>query len=203
MHSLKDIGYTRRISTRIGVMFEHITAYHSCGSFTMSSDFAPRPYTPSPQSAKQRRSSSGRASDRNDADAGSIPLCGTGFFLPESTFSAHSLAVPPCAIACINICAHVKDSVTPCHNCTKGWVARLYHNWLCPGKANRIFYGRNPTKGQCSCKKKKKKKKETRITSMADSVGDPPQKKSPPHCRVSLLLPTNTGVNSTIQLKRL
>ena len=37
-----------------------------------------------------------------------------GIFLPESTFSAVSLTVsvtPPCAIACIYICAHVKDPV--------------------------------------------------------------------------------------------
>ena len=35
-----------------------------------------------------------------------------GMFLPESAFSADSLTVsvqPPCAIACINICVHVKN----------------------------------------------------------------------------------------------
>ena len=32
-----------------------------------------------------------RASDRHAADAGSIPQCGKGFFLPESTFSTDSL----------------------------------------------------------------------------------------------------------------
>ena len=38
-----------------------------------------------------------------------------GIFLPKSTFSADSLTVsvqPPCAVVCINICAHVKKSQT-------------------------------------------------------------------------------------------
>ena len=37
-----------------------------------------------------------------------------GIVLPESTFGAVTLTVsvqPVCAIACINICAHVKDAV--------------------------------------------------------------------------------------------
>ena len=38
----------------------------------------------------------GRASDRNVADAGSIPRCGEGFFLPESAFSADSLTLSVC-----------------------------------------------------------------------------------------------------------
>ena len=41
-----------------------------------------------------------------------IPRCSKRFcFITESSFSADSLAVsvqPPCAIACISICAHVK-----------------------------------------------------------------------------------------------
>ena len=39
-----------------------------------------------------------------------------GIFLPESTFSAHSLSVsvhPLCAIACIYIGVHVQDPVSP------------------------------------------------------------------------------------------
>ena len=40
-----------------------------------------------------RGSSVSRASDRHAADAGSIPQCGEGIFLPESTFSADSLTV--------------------------------------------------------------------------------------------------------------
>ena len=61
-----------------------------------------------------------------------------GIFLPiESTFSAHSLTyvrTPLCAIACINICAHVKDPVVHVRiwwimemlkhpACLLGWVA--------------------------------------------------------------------------------
>ena len=93
------------------------------------------------------------------------------FFLPESTFSADSLSygvrTPPCAIACINICAHVRDLVVhvrvrwimeiPQHPaCTVGWVARLCRNWRCPGKAARISRGRNPNGRVQSLKKRKK-----------------------------------------------
>ena len=59
-------------------------------------------------------SSVSRASDRHAADAGSIHPVRQGIFLPESTCSADSLTVsvhPPYAIACINICAHVKNPV--------------------------------------------------------------------------------------------
>ena len=59
-------------------------------------------------------SSVGRASDRHAADAGSNPRCGKGFFCPESAFSADSLTrvrTHPCAMARINICAHVKNPV--------------------------------------------------------------------------------------------
>ena len=55
-----------------------------------------------------------RASDRHTSGAGSIPRCGKGFFSPELTISADSLTCVrtlPCAIACINICAHVKEPV--------------------------------------------------------------------------------------------
>ena len=76
-----------------------------------------------------------------------------GIFLPESTFSADSLTcvrTPPCAIACINICAHVRDPVvyarvrwiweTLTHPaCTLGWVARLCRSWLSLGKSNPNF----------------------------------------------------------------
>ena len=57
---------------------------------------------------------------------------------------------PPCAIACINICAHVKDPVVHVRvrwimevlkqpACTVGWVARLCRSWLSPGKNNPNF----------------------------------------------------------------
>ena len=58
-------------------------------------------------------SSVGTESDRHAVDAGSIPLCSTGIFFQESTFNADSygLRTPSCAIACINIWAHVNDPV--------------------------------------------------------------------------------------------
>ena len=97
-------------------------------------------------------------SDWHAADAGLIPLCYVQVFLPESTFSANSLTcvhTPPCAIACINICAHVTDPVihvsvrlimqTLKHPaCMVGWLARLCRSWLSPWKATRISHGRNP-----------------------------------------------------------
>ena len=81
-----------------------------------------------------------------------------GIFLPESTFSADSLTCVrplPCAIACIDFCAHVKDPVvrvrvrwimeTVKHPArTVGWVVRLCRSWLSPGSATRISHGRNP-----------------------------------------------------------
>ena len=42
---------------------------------------------------------------------GSSPQCGKGFSSPRVNFSTDSYTVhtaPPCAIACINICAHIK-----------------------------------------------------------------------------------------------
>ena len=95
-------------------------------------------------------SSVDRASDRHAAEAGSIPRCDKGFPPPPlPTFSADSFTAsvqPSCAIARINICAHVKDPVghvrvrwimeTLKHPaCTLGWVARLCRSWLSPGKA--------------------------------------------------------------------
>ena len=63
-------------------------------------------------------------------------VCLFVFSLPESTFSADSLTwvrTPPCAIACNNICAHLKDPVVHVRvrwivetlkhpACTVGWV---------------------------------------------------------------------------------
>ena len=60
----------------------------------------------------------------------------------------------PCSIACINICAHVKDPVvnvrvqwiieTPKHPvCIVGWVSRLCRSWLSMGNATRMSHGRN------------------------------------------------------------
>ena len=106
-----------------------------------------------------------RASDRHAADAGSIPQMRQEIFLPESTFSADSFTCVrtlPCAIACIYICAHVKDPVVRVRvrwsmetlkhpPCSLGWVVRLCRSWLFPGKATRISHGKNP--GQYTCKK--------------------------------------------------
>ena len=62
-----------------------------------------------------RGSSVGRASDwkaRRNTDAGSSPRCGKGFFsqsqLPVKTLLRCPYS-PPCAVACTNICAHVKN----------------------------------------------------------------------------------------------
>ena len=54
----------------------------------------------------------GKALDLYAAEAGSNPRCGKEIFLPESTFGAdsHRMSVqPPCAIARIYICGHIKD----------------------------------------------------------------------------------------------
>ena len=102
-------------------------------------------------------SSVGRASDRHAVDASSIPRCGKGFF-SESQLSVQTLlrcCTLPCAIACINICAHIKDPLVHVRirwimealkhpACTVGWVARLCCSWLSPGKAIRISQGINP-----------------------------------------------------------
>ena len=62
---------------------------------------------------------------------------------------------PSCAIACINIRAHVKDPVVRARvrwimetlkhpACIVRWVARLCRSWLSLGKATRISHGENP-----------------------------------------------------------
>ena len=82
----------------------------------------------------------------------------TGNFSPRVNSQcrlSYRVRTPPCAIACINIYAHVKDPVvhvrvrwimeTRKHPaCTARWVARLSHSWLSLGKATRISHGRNP-----------------------------------------------------------
>ena len=103
-------------------------------------------------------SSVGRASDRHAADADSIPRCGKGFF-SQCQLSVHTLLLmfvyPPCAIACFNICVHVKDAVVHVRvrwiaetlkypACAGGWVARLCRSWLSSRKATRISHGIDP-----------------------------------------------------------
>ena len=103
-------------------------------------------------------SSVGRASDRHAADTGFDYPAQQEIFLPGSSFRADSLTcvrTPPCAIACINVCAHVEDPLvhvrvrwimeTLKHSAfTLGRVARLCRSWLSQGKATRIVHGRNP-----------------------------------------------------------
>ena len=82
-----------------------------------------------------------------------------GIFLPGSTSSAVSVQ-PPCAIACTNICAHVKN---PKHTAIQLFEhAKILHTSIgmgsaalaaavpYPGKATRIS-----SKGQISTLKKK------------------------------------------------
>ena len=78
-------------------------------------------------------------------------------FSPRVNFLCRlSYGVPSTrTIACIYICAHVKDPVvhvrvrwiieTLKHPAlTVGWVAQLCRSWLSPGKATRISHGRYP-----------------------------------------------------------
>ena len=116
-------------------------------------------------------SSVGRASNRHAVNAGSIPRC--GIFFSRSQLSVRTLLgihTSSCTIAYIYTCAHVKDPVVHVRvrwimetlehpACTLGWVARLCCSWLSPGKATRIFHGRNPVGTIQLLKKKKKVKK--------------------------------------------
>ena len=56
-------------------------------------------------------SSVGRTSDWHATEAGSVPWCGRGFF-SQSQLLVQTVTVsvqPKCAVACVNVCAHVKD----------------------------------------------------------------------------------------------
>ena len=79
-------------------------------------------------------------------------------FSPRVNFQCRlsdGVRTPQCPIACIYICAHVKDPVvrvrvwwimeTLKHPAsTIGWEGRLCRSWLSPGKATRNSHGRNP-----------------------------------------------------------
>ena len=96
--------------------------------------------------------------------------CAARDFSPRVNFQcrlSQGVRTPPCAIACISICVHVKNHVVHARvrwimetlkhlACTVGWVARLCRSWLSPGKATRFPMGEIPMGGY-SCKKKKKK----------------------------------------------
>ena len=78
-------------------------------------------------------------------------------FSPRVNFHcrlSYGVRTPLCAVACIYICAHVKDLIvyvrvwwimeTLKHPaCTVGWVALLCRSWLSPGKATQISFGRH------------------------------------------------------------
>ena len=80
-------------------------------------------------------------------------------FSPRVNFQcrlSYSVCTPPCVIACIYTCAHIKDPIVqvrvrwimetlkhPAY--TLGWVAQLCRSWLSSGKASWISQGRNPT----------------------------------------------------------
>ena len=95
---------------------------------------------------------------------GSIPRCRKGFF-PRVNFQCrlfYGVRTPPCATACINICAHVKDLVVHVRVrcvieglkhpvCPVGWIARLSSSWLFLGKATQISHGEIRMR-QYSCK---------------------------------------------------
>ena len=86
-----------------------------------------------------------------------FPGTGNGF-VSQSQLSVilfYGVRTSPCAIARLYICAHVEDPVVHVRvrwimgtlkhpACTVGWVARLCHSWLSPGKATRISHRRNP-----------------------------------------------------------
>ena len=67
---------------------------------------------------------------------------------------SYGIRTPLCAIACICICAHVKDPVAHVRGrwiterqhpaCAGGWVARLCRSWLSSRKATRISHGIDP-----------------------------------------------------------
>ena len=74
-------------------------------------------------------------------------------FSPRVNFQcrlSHNVCTPLCAIACIYICAHVKNPAVDVRvrwimetlkhpACTLGWVAQLCRSWLFPGEGNPNF----------------------------------------------------------------
>ena len=97
-----------------------------------------------------RDRSVGRASDWKSQDASSSPRGGKAIFLPQSNSSADCLTVPvqpQCAIACINICVHVKKNKNKKHwqpyHCLDTKIgmcsaALIAASEPYPGKATRI-----------------------------------------------------------------
>ena len=103
-------------------------------------------------------------------------------FLPESTFSADSYSVctPPCAIACIYLCVHVKDSIVHVRiqwimetlkhpACTIAWVAWL-SQLAFPREGNLNFPWEKSHWNNTDVEKKKLKKKKEDIHACAQWV---------------------------------
>ena len=88
-----------------------------------------------------------------------------GNFLPKSTFSADSLTVsvhPRCAIACINICAHVKNPKRWQHTLIEigsAALAAAVHT-----QVSRSEISRKGQRSTTTTKKRKKKRKENKTT---------------------------------------
>ena len=79
---------------------------------------------------------------------------------------SYNVPTPTCAIACINVCAHVKDPVVHVRvrwivetlkhpACSVGWAARLRRSWRSRGRQPEFPIGEIPL-GQYSCKKREK-----------------------------------------------
>ena len=86
----------------------------------------------------------GRASDRHAANAGSIPRCGKGLFFHRGNFQcrlSYGVRTPPCSIACIHICAHVKDPVV---GVRVRWIKEILNNTQhvpCVGQRDSVAAG--------------------------------------------------------------
>ena len=100
-------------------------------------------------------------------------------FSPRDNFQcrlSYGVRTPPCAVACIYICAHVKDPVVHVRvwwiletlkypACTVGWEVQLCHSLLSPRKAPEFPMGEIPF-GQYSCKRWKKNKSRCQLYSV-------------------------------------
>ena len=102
-------------------------------------------------------SSVGRPSDLHAVDTGSIPRCDKDFS-PRVNFQRRlfqGVRTPPCVIACICTCAHVKDPIVDVRirwimetlkhpACIVSWVVRLCRTWPSLGKATGISHENHP-----------------------------------------------------------
>ena len=92
-----------------------------------------------------------------------IPVA-AGDFSPRVNFQcrlSYGVRTPPCAVACVSICEHVKGPVvhvkvrwimeTLHPACTVGWVRLLSRGWFFPGKDPEFSMGKIPM-GQYSYK---------------------------------------------------